>query len=365
MRIPLDILSVGSVSAVGLDALQTAAAFRARIAGFNNAYPLEPPQEPLTVAKVPVQSSLRATEFAWLVNMADRVIREALRSYSAPGRIALILALPEKERSHPALEGRTPGEFVATVCERIRDPRMLQIDPVDIGGAGIAAGLEIAEYLLFTGKVSACLVGGVDSLVNREDVNRLRAANRVLEPGNPKGLIPGEGAAAVLVAPGGSGSRPMATIYGVGSGLEQNPVAGRRLSQGRGFETALRAAINDGGIPESAISFRVSGVNGEHYSVWESQFYPARVYRSRREFFPAWYTASSFGDSGAASGVLSIVLAAAGIAGGYAPGPYGMCESASESGFRGACLIGPANGMPSPPFHAEGGASSRISRCDS
>ena len=59
-------------------------------------------------------------------------------------------------------------------------------------------------------------------------------------------------------------------------------------------------------------------------------FYATRFYRTRRELFPVWYSAFSMGEMGAASGAAAIVLAVLAIAGGYAPGPYAMCESASE-----------------------------------
>jgi 3-oxoacyl-[acyl-carrier-protein] synthase I len=362
MSLNLDIFSVGAVTSVGLDALQSAAAYRARISGLKKDYPLTPPLEPLTVATIPVHYSLRTTEDGWLVNMAVRAIRESLRRESLPRRIALILTLPEAERMHPGLVDSDPGTLVATIKERVGDARISVAYASDAGGAGIATGLEMARDLLHRREVDACLVGGVDSLVNEVDVDRLRAAGRILEPENPKGLIPGEGAAVILVAPAGYGSKALATLYGVGSAIEQDPVTGTRLSQGRGFGKALRGAISNSGMPESSVSFRVSTVNGEHYTVWESVFYPPRVYRTRRESFPVWYTASSFGDVGAASGALSVAIAAVSIAGGYAPGRYAMCESSSESGLRGACLVGPADGMLSPPFHAEGGASLHVSR---
>src|SRR5262249_14825746 len=150
--------------------------------------------------------------------------------------------------------------------------------------------------------------------------------------------------------------------YGVSSAIEDAPVTQLRLSQGRGFEKALRGAIGDSGLPESSVSFRISTVNGEHYAVWESMFYTTRTYRTRREFLPVWYTASSVGDIGAASGAVAVILGSFGIAGGYAPGQYAMCESASDIGLRGACLIGPVPGAPVPPFRPEEGASCRVLR---
>jgi 3-oxoacyl-[acyl-carrier-protein] synthase-1 len=298
----------------------------------------------------------------WLVNLAVRAIRESLRYRHFPGRLGLILAVPEQERTHPGTVDSEPAQFVASIAAAVGDQTFHLTNVAGEGGAGIAEGLRMARDLFQGGGLDACLVGGVDSLVNSVETGRLREAGRFLEPGNPKGLIPGEGAGILLVVPVNTFPGAVAQISGIGIATEKYPVSGPFLSQGREFEKALSGAIEDAGLPESKVSFRVSTVNGEHYAVWESMFYTSRFYRTRREVFPVWYTASSTGDLGAASGAVSVILAALGIAGGYAPGPCAMCESTSENGLRGACLVGPAAGRPSPPFRPEGGASLLVSR---
>jgi 3-oxoacyl-[acyl-carrier-protein] synthase-1 len=358
----LDILSVGAVTSVGLDARQTAAAFRARIAGFETAIPLPPPEEPLRAATIPAHSSLRLSARDWLVNLAVRAIRESLRYRRFPGRIGLILTVPEHERNHPGTVDSDAAELVATIAASVDEQTFDLSVAAGEGGAGIVTGLRMARDLLHRGDLGACVVGGVDSLVNRVDTDRFRETGRILEPGNPKGLIPGEGAGMLVVAPVGKFSGAIAQLCGMGVAGENDPVVAPRLSQGRGFEKALQGANEDAGVPESRVSFRISTVNGEHYAVWESMFYTTRYYRTRRESFPVWYTASSVGELGAAGGAVSVILAALGIAGGYAPGPYAMCESASETGLRGACLVGPAGDRPSPPFRPEEGSSRLILR---
>lgn len=360
MSSTLDIVSVGAVTPIGLDARQTAASFRARIAGFEMAIVLPPPEEPLRAARVPAHRSLRSTPRDWLVNLAARAIREALRYRQLRGRLGLILTLPDRERNHPAMVQSSTEHLAASIGAAAGTQVFERIFVAGHGGAGIAPALSMAGDLTLRGDVDACVVGGVDSLVNADDVERFRQAGRILEPGNPKGLIPGEGAAMLFVAPVGRFSGSIARLCGSGFATETDSVWSPRLSQGRGFERALQAAVASSGSRESAVAFRVSTMNGEHYAVWESMFITTRYYRTRRETFPVWYTATSVGDVGAASGAISLVLAALGIAGGYAPGPYAMCESASEDGLRGACLVGPAAEAPIPPFRPEEGSAQLI-----
>lgn len=359
MTAVLDILSFGAVTSVGLDALQTAAACRARIAGFEAAIPLTPPQEPLRAARVPARAPLRRTATDWLVNLAARAIRESLGYRSVEGRIGLVITLPETARRH-AVRANLPDE---ELLRRIAAAGGRQFGHAAIageGGAGIAIALRVATDLLQRGDVDACVVGGVDSLVNAQDVSRLRQAARMLEPDNPQGLIPGEGAGFVLVSLPGRFRGAVARIVSVAAAVEPDDVLGARFSQGGAFLEALEAATAGHDVPESSVSFRVSTANGERYAAWEAMFFTSRFYRTRREHLPVWYPASSVGELGAASGGVALVLAAIGIAGGYAPGPYAMCEAASETGLRGVCLVGPANGAPAPPFRPDEGASLHV-----
>jgi len=359
VSVSLDLLSCGAVTPIGLNALQSAAAFRARIAGFEKAIPLEPPRESLVAALIPTQAALRRTPAIWLANLAVRAIRESLAYQSLSERMAIIVALPERVREHPALAGRERIELLHTIVSAVGHRFSHELLSEE-GGAGIASGLQLARQLMLKGTADVCLVGGVDSLVNRNDIAKLRIAGRIHEPSNSKGIIPGEGAGFLLVSLADRFPNALARLYGVAVSSESEDVLGPRFSQGRGFHTALQLAMEDSAMSESIVSFRVSNVNGELYSIWEAMFFATRFYRTRREQLPVWYTASSVGEIGAASGAVGIILAALGIAGGYAPGPYAMCENASEAGLRGACLVGPNPRLQAPPFRPEEGASEHI-----
>jgi len=353
----LDILSCGAVTPVGLDAFQTAAAFRAGVAGFEGAIPLPPPQEPLRAARIPSRASLRRTPSAWLVNLAARGIREALSYRTLEGRLGIVMCFPEQARQYA---GPDPNANT-TLFRAILDAAGHRFERAIIaaeGGAGVASALELAAAMLSRREADACVVAGADSLLNATDIAALRASGRMLEPGNPRALIPGEAAGAFVVGLADRHRGAIARVLAVAAASEADAVIGGRLSQGRAFEAALQATSAT--VPEPDISFRVSTTNGEHYATWESMFFATRYYRTRRERLPVWYPASALGETGAASGVLTIILAAFGIAGGYAPGPYAMCEAASDTGLRAACVVGPAPGASVPPFRAEEGASSRI-----
>jgi 3-oxoacyl-[acyl-carrier-protein] synthase-1 len=196
----------------------------------------------------------------------------------------------------------------------------------------------------------------VDSLANHEDVERLAGAGRLhLSDVNPQGVIPGEAAAFVFI--GGSmetrRTAPLAQIVGLGRSEEQDGVLGDRYSTGAATTHALLAALDDAAANEPDIDLRVSDMNGERYRAWESMLSTTRFYRTHRERLITWYPAASVGDTGAAAGALGLVIAAMGLARGYAPGRLAMLEASSDGGLRAACLMSSIPGSPVPPFRMD------------
>ncbi|TIU03883.1 MAG: hypothetical protein E5W40_23745, partial [Mesorhizobium sp.] len=110
MKRPLYITGAGAVTAAGLDASQTLAAIRASLSAFEEIDLIDPMGAIQIVARIPVHWQLRATDGAWLVNMASRAIVEALRtSMAGPAATAILLAPPESFRNHPAYNDIPPS----------------------------------------------------------------------------------------------------------------------------------------------------------------------------------------------------------------------------------------------------------------
>jgi hypothetical protein len=354
----LNILSCSAITAVGLDAFQTCAAIRARVSGLRACVPLTPPQEPLIAGKIPTHSTLRRSDHDWLINLGCRGLSEVIPEDAKSSRLGIVLNLPEPFRQHPGIPNGSALELIASIESRLHMQFIRKI-ALEEGGGGSILALAYADQMLNRGEVDFCVVGGIDSLINGKDINRLRGSHRLHEPENPEGFVPGEGTAFILVSRHiGRGS--LATIVGLGSAMESDSVLSDRYSQGAGLVDAMRQAVRDSGLTEANISFRVSTLNAEHYAAWEAAIAVPRFYKSRRERLPVWYPSTGIGDSGAASGALALVVATLAIAGGYAPGPYAMCEASSAHGLRAACLIGPAAGVEIPPFRAEEGVHGHV-----
>ncbi len=339
---PLRIVGSGAVTAAGMTAAQTCAAFRASLTGFELMVLANPMGAEQTVARIPSHWRLRQDEGMWIVNMAARAICEAMRDgvvadTADPTRTALLLSPPESTRNHPCYAHVAPADLLRQVVEATGLPLHRQSRAFDGGAAAGLAALAHAATLIGGGAVDHVILAGVDSLVNDQDIARLAAGNRLHGPENASGVIPGEGAAAVCLS-GRSGAGRSCTILTVASAIETDPVTSERFSQGRALQAALHEAAGNGqGEPE--VDFILSNVNGERYGFLEAILARARFYRTRRERLPAIYPAMAAGDTGAASAALALVVAHDAFGQSYAPGRIAMAEIASEGGLRTAAVL--------------------------
>ena len=338
MNNALDVLQCGAVTAVGLTAPQTCAAIRAGISAFQDVYYLAPPEEPIVGCHVPASKRLKRSAAEWLIHLGVRAIRECLQGQGQPERTALLVNLPEVHRDHPAFSEVTPEHLLSRIQESL-GCRFATSQCLQEGHAGVFQALEGAREILRSGRAEFCCIGGIDSLLNGSDIERLRKSYRIHRPDNSWGLVPGEAAAFVLLALEGHTATHLARVKGIGISAEDDTILGPHFSQGRGLQRALSLALKDAAVEESTIALRISDANGERYRALESVMAETRFYRSRREHFPCWYFVPSVGDVWAAAGSLALVVACMAMVKGYAPGSFAMCEGSSDTGLRGACLI--------------------------
>lgn len=338
MNKALDVLQCGVITAVGLTVHQTCAAIRAGISAFQDVYFLSPPEEPIVGARIPTSERLKRSPTEWLINLGTRAIRECLQGHVPPERTALLVNLPEARRDHPAFSKATPEYLLSRIQESL-GCRFAVSKCLQEGHAGVFQALELARKILRSGRAEFCCVGGIESLLNNSDMERLRKSYRLRRPDNSWGLVPGEGAAFLLIGLEGRTKMPLGRVRGIGISVEDDTILGPHFSQGRGLQRALSLALKDAAVEESTIAFRISDANGERYRALECVMAEARFYRSRREHFPCWYLVPSVGDVMAAAGSLALVVACMAMAKGYAPGSFAMCEGSSDEGLRGACLV--------------------------
>jgi 3-oxoacyl-[acyl-carrier-protein] synthase-1 len=211
------------------------------------------------------------------------------------------------------------------------------------GRAGVGEALQRAAEDIRAGRVSAAVVGGVDTLLDEGTLSWLAATGRLKTINDPVGLQPGEAAAFLLLeterGAAARGARSWGTFDGVQVGRESRPWSSGRAAMGDGLATALDGA--DPGSPEAA-PWLVVDHCGENYSACELGNVVVRLRASRPGYAQAvlWYPAISFGDTGAAFGAVATCLVLRAFARRYAPGARAVIGGSSEGAARIAFRVG-------------------------
>lgn len=331
--------NTGMVSAVGLHAAAASAAIRAGISKFDELPYLDALGEPVVGAAIP---GLDMQFGPRLVAMLVGALRDCIDGL--PGHelahVPLIVGLTEPGRPGgcPGL-ARTVLDDVSQALGRAFHPKLSRVIPS--GHTAGFDGLAIARQLLQAERIPGCIVCGVDSFINASSLMWLDANWRLKRGGHLDGAIPGEAAAAVYVQLRPSPcDRAAVQVAGLGYGQETATILAEEPLQGLGLAAAARQAFAEAGCGFHDIDFRLSDVTGENYGFREHVLAEAKLARTvRKTPQPLWHPSECIGDSGAAAGVVQLVLAKAAWSKSYAPGPCAACFTSSVSGRRAVAVL--------------------------
>ncbi|MEO6525089.1 MAG: beta-ketoacyl synthase N-terminal-like domain-containing protein [Gemmatimonadaceae bacterium] len=234
-------------------------------------------------------------------------------------------------------------------------------DPwIDVA-AGHSAGLlalSAARDALASGRYDACLIVGVDSMLNMRTVRWMEEAGRQKTESNSDGVIPGECASCVVVERAQDANRRgveiWARIIGLGVGHEPNSQLSNRPSRADGLSDAIRTALKEARIHGPELRDVFCDLNGEAFRAREWILAMIRSIPGYSSDMEVIHAADCLGDVGAASGPLMLAYSAASLRLGYSPSSEVLLWSASDDHHRGAAVVAateperyvPAGAMP-------------------
>lgn len=354
------VTGLGMITAVGNDARATCAAIRAGIAR-----PRELPsmvvldtetcEESLVVGH-PVEgySEGFALAGAW-VRLALGCLDDLARSASLPApedatfwaRTGLLVVTPAHLVRRFGEGADDDAALRAAYLERLLELWGRPIPPasaalVSGGKAGVVVAVEQARAAL-TGQVAdRVIVLAADSYLDDLSLSWLSEAARLKSEENPVGLAPGEAAAAFLLelepAARRRRARVEAFVSSVAAAREERAFLAGETSQGEALGDAIRRCLLEAGGGSAFDGDLVSDLTGEAWRANELACATVRaldLVRGARWVHPA----SSLGDTGAASGVISVCVAARALARGYARGRRALVVASSEDGLVGAVQV--------------------------
>jgi 3-oxoacyl-[acyl-carrier-protein] synthase-1 len=320
----------------------TAAAVRAGVAGFaKHPFVVDTAGNRMIVAAAPylgpdVAGSDRLAELA-----APAAVEAVSAFAAAPGGkppVPVYVGLP------PVRPGRGK-DLPAVVLSRVRAELaaacpVARVEAIETGHAAGAMAVKAAWEAIRAGAAEFALAGGVDSYFEPETLEWQEANDQVhsaAPENNEYGFIPGEAAGFVLLASEAAARRcdleGALEIPTVQTTRETKLIKTDSVCLGEGL-TGLLRALGAGLSSGERVDHLYCDMNGEPYRAEEFGFATIRAGQLFKD--PSAFTtpADCWGDVGAASGPLFLVLAEAATRKGYAPGPVLAAFTSAESGER-------------------------------
>jgi 3-oxoacyl-[acyl-carrier-protein] synthase-1 len=208
------------------------------------------------------------------------------------------------------------------------------------GHTGVAEAMKVAIEDLYSGQVSQAIVGGIDSLVDEHSLQWLNDTARLKTPNVAAGLQPGEAAAFLSIERYSStgATRHLGLIETLQFALETNSLISGKPPLGDGLSRVLSLVGATGKAGEAA--WLVTDQNGELYRAYDWGHAVTRLRPFQPSLnHPLWYSAEAFGDTGAASGAVSLALALWGFQRDFAPSRSAIVASSADGPERSAVLI--------------------------
>jgi 3-oxoacyl-[acyl-carrier-protein] synthase I len=338
--LPIEITVAGMISSIGANAEMTAASVRSGISAYQESSILNKHFNPMIMSLVPddalpeLEGELKQHT---LTGRQQRMLRLATPSIlplteKLDTPVPLMLAGPEK----------MPGRR-SVISDRFLKQLLLQSKaPIDLensyvfpyGRAGGFYALEAAMQLLESGVYSQVIVGGVDSFLDLYLLDALDCDDRVLAEGVMDGFAPGEAAAFLLLKLADDDSR----VKVFPPGLADEP--GHRYSgqpyKGEGLVNAVAEALIN--VRPTTINTVFASFNGENFNAKEWGVAVIRNHQSLDPDFSVIHPADCYGDIGAATAPVLMVLASIGMQKGYYQKPV-LVWASSEIQQRAAVYM--------------------------
>lgn len=339
------IIGFGGRTAVGVTAFTSAAAVRAAIAMFNeHSFMVDRYGERMIVAmdavlSVDIEGVERFVELG--LSAAQEALAPLVKIINNLPAIDVFIGLPS---SRPGLPKHLNKEVSSRFSEQLG--KWINVHMVETFNCGHSAGLLAVQEgwrKISEGAASVCLVGGIESYHEPETLEWLDEHDQLHSENNSWGYTPGEGAGFCLLCTDEVVKRYRLQTFGqilsAATAYEKNLIKTDTICLGEGLSAAVKQVIHALPSSDTKINFIICDMNGEHYRGDEFGYMVVRTGEYFVDPTDFMTPADCWGDVGAASGPLFIILALIAHLKSYSKGPYILVFTSSESGERTAILV--------------------------
>ena len=337
MSRPVLIAGAGAVTSIGTNLPATVAAVRASVSGALSRarFPGIRDGRPLILARLPGSGPVVER----MREMAVMAALEAIGSATPGAPLPVLLAVPLDRPGFGAADG---PRLAGAMREGLNAPLDAERSAVlALGHAGGIAALKRAAALVRDRTAEAVLVVGVESQ-SMATLDWLDRERRLTADDVPAGLVPGEGAAAILLASEAWSAerdlRAEVELAGAAEGDEPRRWHADESESGGGLADAIDGACREAG---AVADLTYADQNGEMWRAEEWAVAYLRTARHHADPLTLSHPSDCWGDLGAASGVALAALAARDLADGVLGAARGalVCCSADLAPYRGAAFL--------------------------
>jgi 3-oxoacyl-[acyl-carrier-protein] synthase-1 len=210
------------------------------------------------------------------------------------------------------------------------------------GHGGFIHAVADAVEMLRQRELGACIVGGVDSLLEPEVLKVLLELRVLKTPERPVGFMPGEGAAFIRLERAEEAAKregsTLALLEAPHLVREPQHRFSSEPSSGVALAEAISRTLRSAAADSREVGRIMGNLNGDE---WRAREWGMVMIRERARVAQAamWSPAESFGELGAATAAFSLCAAVRAFQRGYSRGRRILVWASSESGLKGAVLV--------------------------
>jgi 3-oxoacyl-[acyl-carrier-protein] synthase I len=333
------LLTAGLVSPLGLDRAATCAAVRAQLSSFRESRFVSGSGDTIVGGYIDALGlEVGGSRLVQLAAAALLPVLEQLEGHVALESIPLYLGLPEPR---PGIDANDDILGLLAVQAGLgKAPRWRAIYE---GNGSALLALERGVEQILRAEAELCIVGAVDSYWQEETLDWLDAQRRLISDTSLDGLVPGEGAAFILVGSQAAvrhlDLHPEALLVSIANDSEPHDRTTEGICIGQGLTSVLRRVLTEADRRRARPDWVVCDMNGETFRGNEWVYAYIRTGKLHRDPLEIWHPADSWGDVGAASGAMLLANAMHALAEGYGRGPGALVWVASDGPSRGAAVL--------------------------
>lgn len=310
----LCIVGLGAFTPLASDAVCTVAAVRAKYAAtVFHPYMVDTQGEPYHVTMAECKDGLPCSQRIQelLVTAMPQALAVLAERDFFGVSVDVMLALPYPR---PGLDNDLADRLAEPVRALSNEHYRLNLNTATKGRVGGLIAVASAATRLSNGSAEFCLIAGVDSYIDPDTLLWLDLSGQLYTQNQPWGFIPGEAAACCLVCTPETARRYGLPVYAelLGAAVATEPDSNTpdAVCTGRGLSEAVSQAL--GVLPETVkIDQLLCDLNGQTYGSDELGFTLARLGNRFKSVNNIVTPADCWGDVGAATGPLLLMLACA------------------------------------------------------